>query len=93
MSDGGPTTHAARRPVVGSDRVSRLMINLTKRGFREAVTFRRVELNGLPGLLVLAGDRPVLAMAAAVEDGKVREVYTVVNPDKLAALRITGPLA
>ncbi len=93
VSDGGPTTHAARRPVVGSDRVSRLMINLTKRGFREAVTFRRVELNGLPGLLVLADDRPVLAMATAVEGGKVREVYTVVNPDKLAALRITGPLA
>jgi RNA polymerase sigma-70 factor, ECF subfamily len=92
VSDGGPTTHAARRPVVGSDRVSRLMINLTKRGFREAVTFRRAGLNGLPGLLVLAGDRPVLAMAADVEDGKVSAIFAVVSPDKLAALRLTGPL-
>ena len=33
LSDGGPHRHAARRPVVGADRVARLMVNIA-RGYR-----------------------------------------------------------
>ena len=30
ISDGGPDHHAARRPVIGADRVARLLVNLAK---------------------------------------------------------------
>jgi RNA polymerase sigma-70 factor (ECF subfamily) len=93
VSDGGADTRAARRPVVGPDRVGRLMVNLTRRGFEVPVTFHKAELNGMPGLVVRSVDGPVMAMAIDVEDGKVRAVYNVLNADKLEALRETGPLS
>ncbi len=34
-SDGGPHRHAARRPVIGADRVTRLLVNITQRGLDE----------------------------------------------------------
>jgi RNA polymerase sigma-70 factor (ECF subfamily) len=93
LSDGGAAARAARRPVVGADRVSRLLLNMARRGLGAAVTFRRAELNGAPGMVALAGDTPILAMAAVVEDGKVSTIYSVVNPDKLAALRLDDLIA
>ncbi|HET6774118.1 MAG TPA: RNA polymerase sigma factor SigJ [Acidimicrobiales bacterium] len=93
LSDGGAAARAARRPVVGADRVSRLLLNMARRGLGAAVTFRRAELNGAPGMVALAGDTPILAMAAMVEDGKVSTIYSVVNPDKLAALRLDDLIA
>ncbi|MGH9236356.1 MAG: RNA polymerase subunit sigma-24, partial [Acidimicrobiales bacterium] len=78
---------------VGADRVSRLLLNMARRGLGAAVTFRRAELNGAPGMVALAGDTPILAMAAVVEDGKVSTIYSVVNPDKLAALRLDDLIA
>jgi hypothetical protein len=36
VSDGGPNRRAARRPVVGAERVARLLINLTERAFGRA---------------------------------------------------------
>jgi RNA polymerase sigma-70 factor (ECF subfamily) len=93
LSDGGAAARAARRPVVGADRVSRLLLNLARRGLGVAATFRRAELNGAPGMVALAGDTPILAMAAVVEDGRVTTIYSVVNPDKLAALRLDDLIA
>jgi RNA polymerase sigma-70 factor, ECF subfamily len=93
VSDGGTAARAARRPVVGADRVSRLLLNLARRGLGVAVSFRRAELNGAPGMVVLDGDNPVLAMVAAVEDGRVTAIWSVLNPDKLAALRFDDLIA
>jgi RNA polymerase sigma-70 factor (ECF subfamily) len=93
VSDGGATARAARRPVVGADRVSRLLLNLARRGLGVEVSFRRAELNGAPGMVALDGDTPVLAMAAAVEEGRVTTIWSVLNPDKLAALRFDDLIA
>ncbi len=93
VSDGGPDHHAARRPVVGPERVARLLFNLARRGLAEGMRFERTELNGLPGALVLHGDTRYFASAVAVADGRVTAVYAVVNPDKLAGLDIVGPMA
>jgi RNA polymerase sigma-70 factor (ECF subfamily) len=92
VSDGGPSTHAARRPVVGPDRVARLLLNLVRRGLDAGVRFERTELNGAAGAVATAGDVPVFASALAVDGGRVTGVYTVVNPDKLAALRYADPV-
>jgi RNA polymerase sigma-70 factor (ECF subfamily) len=94
VSDGGAGTHAARRPVVGPDRVARLLLNLTRRGLGEGVRFERIQLNGAPGSIALRGDTPVMATAVSVDgSGRVVGIYSVVNPDKLASLRLDGVVA
>jgi len=66
---------------------------MARRGLGAAVSIRRAELNGTPGMVALDGDTPVLTMAAVVEDGKVTAIYSVVNPDKLAALGLDDRIA
>jgi RNA polymerase sigma-70 factor, ECF subfamily len=92
VSDGGAATRAARRPVVGPDRVARLVVNIAKRAVADGVRYERTRLNGLPGVVALVRDKPVLTMAVAVEDGRVSALYSVLNPEKLAALRLDGPI-
>jgi RNA polymerase sigma-70 factor (ECF subfamily) len=92
MSDGGPETHAARRPVLGPDRVARLMLNLARRGAALAVHVERGVLNGQEAMVVHWGDVPVLVMALTVLDGRVAEVHSVLNPTKLAAMSLTDPI-
>jgi RNA polymerase sigma-70 factor (ECF subfamily) len=93
VSDGGPTTHAARRPVVGADRVGRLMGTLARRGLEVDVRVVPTELNGEPGFVAMLGDVAVLATALSVEAGRVVAVHSVVNPDKLAALHLDTSIA
>ena len=79
---------------MGADRVSRLLLNMARRGLGAAVTVPR----GPSSTAHRAWWRwlattPILAMAAVVEDGKVSTIYSVVNPDKLAALRLDDLIA
>ena len=85
LSDGGPDHHAARRPVVGPHRVSRLMLNLASRLPANAVIDVRW-VNGSPGIVVRVGGAPVFVVAVEVGDGLVHGVKVVVNPDKLTAI-------
>jgi RNA polymerase sigma-70 factor, ECF subfamily len=94
VSDGGADHYAARRPVVGPDRVGRMLANLARRALADGVRVERTELNGLPGAVVVHEDGTrYVATLVSVTDGRVDAVYAVVNPDKLAALDIAGPIA
>jgi RNA polymerase sigma-70 factor, ECF subfamily len=92
LSDGGPDMHAARRPVVGSHRAARLMANLARRTAVFDIRYERAEVNGEAGAVVYLDDTPVWAASIEVVDGRVSAVHTVVNPDKLAALALDGPI-
>jgi RNA polymerase sigma-70 factor (ECF subfamily) len=87
LSDGGALRHAARRPVVGPDRVARLLVNLAKRVLTAEVEIRPVHVNGEPGLLFVAEGHPdnVLSFSFA-PDGRVRGLYSQLNPEKLRHL-------
>lgn len=85
LSDGGPDHRAARRPVVGPDRVARLMVNLAARTPSDAtLTFESI--NGAPGVVVRHGDRVAFVVAVDIVGGLVHGITAVVNPDKLAAI-------
>lgn len=86
LSDGGPDHHAARRPVVGPDRVARLVVNLAARHMRGGVSITPCEVNGQPGVVVEEHGRTLLAMACSVVDGRIERVWAVVNPEKTAAI-------
>jgi RNA polymerase sigma-70 factor (ECF subfamily) len=87
LSDGGPRRHAARRPVVGTSRVARLVVNLAKR-LMETNEARMVQVNGEPGLLFVADGEPDHVLSFTfTPDGKVRRFYSQLNPEKLRHLQ------
>jgi RNA polymerase sigma-70 factor (ECF subfamily) len=89
VSDGGAGAHAARRPVVGSRRAARYLVNLSQRWLSQ-VDVEPAAINGEPGLVLrlLHRDAPLLALAVQVSGGRAVAVHLVRNPDKLAALAL-----
>jgi len=85
-SDGGPHRHAARRPVVGADRVARFLVNLAKRLPLERVRAEVVWVNGSPGMVVLVDDVVSVVQVIEVSGDLVSHQYTIVNPDKLGSI-------
>jgi RNA polymerase sigma-70 factor (ECF subfamily) len=89
--DGGGKVVAFTRPVVGADRVSRLLAGVFAKFEEAGVRIERVEVNGQPGAKFLDRSDSVFAVwALDVADGKVQCVRSVVNPEKLRHL---GPVS
>lgn len=96
ISDGGADHRAARQPVIGADRVARLLVNLAGR-LSEAelaqLELRHLRVNHQAAVLVLVGERPLVMLAidvASAEPGRIDRIWAVVNPDKLAAVLHRG---
>ncbi|MEM8903109.1 MAG: RNA polymerase sigma factor SigJ [Actinomycetota bacterium] len=89
VSDGGPEQRAARRPIEGVERVVRFLVNISKRrpvGTEAVLT----AVNGGPGLVVhRPGESPVV-MAFEVDDGRIRTIRSMLNPDKVGHLARDG---
>ena len=88
VSDGGPNRRAARRPVTGAYRVSRLMINLTKRIGANPVSTLMV--NNRPSLVINHPDGRII-LQTDERDGRISAIRVLMNPEKLAG--IDGPTA
>jgi RNA polymerase sigma-70 factor (ECF subfamily) len=80
-SDGGGKAAAATRPVEGNDRVARLFAGVARN--RGRLLFIAVSVNGEPGLVMWAGGRLLSVMAIRAEGGRILELYSMMNPDKL----------
>ncbi|GAA2792539.1 RNA polymerase sigma-70 factor [Kitasatospora paracochleata] len=86
-SDGGGIVSAGVRPIVGADRVSRLIMGLMARFVTPEATFELAQVNGQLGLVVHAAPGVVAGVLAfTVADGRIAEAYVVVNPEKLTAV-------
>lgn len=81
-SDGGGRSGAARRPVLGADRVARFLVGVRRRMPAEQ-RIARLTVNGGPGFAVVTGATTRFVCAATVHSGLVRRVDIVVTPDKL----------
>jgi RNA polymerase sigma-70 factor (ECF subfamily) len=89
--DGGGTSPSWRNPIVGRERVSRLMAGLGRHSSELGGTIRRTEINGQPGVMFLdPAGRLIHVMSVDISDGVVQTVRSIINPDKLRHL---GPLA
>ena len=83
LDDGGPTRRAARRPIIGPERVARLMVNLAKR-IHEHASMEVVSVNGVLGILFRIADKPDMVMTFDyAPDGLVRRIFIQLTPDKL----------
>jgi len=84
-SDGGGKAFAARKPVVGAEKVA-LFLRRTL-GYGPDVEYRELWFNGAPGLVIFHHGVPVTAYQLEVVDGQVGRLFSVRNPEKLAAFR------
>ena len=91
VSDGGGVVAAARRPIEGADRVGALLSGLaTLPGDFKATL---VWLNGAPAARFdLDGELNTVA-SLVVEGGRIRRIYAIRNPHKLARLQREAELS
>lgn len=85
VSDGGAERHAARRPVVGADRVARLLTTIARR--MPAGSVEILTVNGAPAVLVCVAGVPAVCVALEAGPDGIRRIRQVVAPGKLARLR------
>ena len=87
VSDGGGVVRAALRPIDGADAVARWLAGVAARGLAEP-SMEIVELNGGPAAVVRSRGELQAAIVLGVAGGRVRAVYLVANPEKLARLDV-----
>jgi RNA polymerase sigma-70 factor, ECF subfamily len=95
-SDGGGKVPAATAPVMGSERVTKLLFGLKeKQGWRDIVRMELVTLNGMPGIVTFNASGVQEVLALEIADGRIAAMYVVRNPEKLqnVASRLTPPLS
>ncbi len=85
ISDGGGLVSAARRPVVGADRVARFLAGLGQ-ARDTVVELDLTACNSAPAVVVREDGRVTMVAVVEVADGLVTAVYLLRNPDKLARL-------
>ncbi|MET0188801.1 MAG: nuclear transport factor 2 family protein, partial [Pseudonocardia sediminis] len=86
-NDGGGRVQAALRPVVGADKVARLLLGLHSRYGDGMLDGRAVRVNGEPGWLVPgAGAVSTSVTVFALADDRIVGVYSTLNPEKLTRL-------
>jgi RNA polymerase sigma-70 factor (ECF subfamily) len=84
-SDGGGQVPAARRVILGRERIVRLVLGLESHLYRERAASRHLAaVNGQTGFLTWMGGRLFSANCIATDGERIFAVYSVLNPDKLA---------
>lgn len=85
--DGGGMRGTPRVPVVGVEKVARMMAAISERGL-DLLDAHLIDINGGPAAVFTSAGVPfaVLVLDLGPEDGKITNVWMVTNPDKLAAV-------
>lgn len=86
-SDGGGRAKAAGRPVLTADKVARFLIGIRRFAPPDLRT-EFVPVNGRPGALVFSGSRVENVMSVEFDGDRIRAIYIVRNPDKLARVTV-----
>jgi RNA polymerase sigma-70 factor (ECF subfamily) len=84
-SDGGGKVNAARKPVVGRDKVALFLTNIVRLA-PAGTSFRIEPINGEPGIVTLIDGAVRNVVTFDFADSAISAVYIVVNPDKLGTV-------
>lgn len=89
--DSGGKAAAPRTPLVGRDEVLAFLEKVVVAHARQSAS-RVAEINAMPGLEVFLNGQIVAAFSFDfADDGQVRTIFTLRNPDKLAGLLQAAP--
>ena len=99
VADGGGRARAPRRPLRGAEKVARFLAAISApekvAQFLQSVSaeplpdmnVRLAEVNGGPGIVATAGERPVATIVLDVADGVVQTIHLVASPEKMSGVR------
>ncbi|MFF5498668.1 RNA polymerase sigma-70 factor [Streptomyces aquilus] len=87
VGDSGGKSRAPLRVIETADHVGRFVVGAARKGV-EDMTWRFVEVNGGPAVLVLSGGKTDSVFQVDIADGRIQSVYIVRNPDKLQSLSV-----
>jgi RNA polymerase sigma-70 factor (TIGR02957 family) len=83
LGDGGGVVQAVSRPVVGIDRVARLLaVGLGR--ISATGTLQPAQVNGYPALVLLVDGVIDTVLAIRIDNGLITGLYAVRNPEKLS---------
>jgi RNA polymerase sigma-70 factor (ECF subfamily) len=86
-ADSGGKASAARRPVIGAEKVARAVIGLMRRAMQiPDVRVEAVVCNAAPAVLLYRADHLEGVFTVEIIDGQITNFYAMRNPDKLAAV-------
>jgi RNA polymerase sigma-70 factor (ECF subfamily) len=86
VSDGGGKVPAALNVIEGGHRAAAFVAGVVRKGWTAEMGVRFEIINGLPGLIMSGPGGLVQTTALEIEDGLVKAIYVVRNPDKLRHL-------
>lgn len=93
LADGGGRMPVPRAPLVGRARVAHFIAGAARRGLPD-MTVDVGAFNGLPSLLFSSGKQPdTLLVIETADDGLVRKLFIIRNPDKLSLVGRSPALA
>lgn len=84
-ADGGGKVSAARKPVVGAQRVAKAITGLMRKAGPQ-VGIEIVTCNSAPAVLLYLEKRLEMVVILEIADDKITNFYAMRNPDKLTAL-------
>jgi RNA polymerase sigma-70 factor (ECF subfamily) len=83
VGDGGGVVQAVPRPIVGADKVARVLAaGLGRIG--AAASLQPAQVNGYPALILRLNGELDTVMAVRIDDGLITGLYAVRNPEKLS---------
>ncbi|MER6593490.1 RNA polymerase sigma-70 factor [Micromonospora purpureochromogenes] len=83
VGDGGGVKQAVPRPVVGADKVARLLVAGLGR-LADTASLRPAQVNGYPALIFWQAGELDTVVAVRIDDGLITGLYAVRNPEKLS---------
>jgi RNA polymerase sigma-70 factor (ECF subfamily) len=82
-ADGGGKTVAALRPVIGIERVVKMLEFLMQKAWEDDFRVSLGKVNGSTGIVVKNSQGLLGVVGFNVKQDKIKEIYYIANPDKL----------
>jgi hypothetical protein len=89
---GGKVKGAARRPIVGAERLARYLIGGMSK-LEGTLVASATWVNGQPGIRVELDGQLAGVVSLTVADGRITQIYSIANPDKLGWLDAEAEVA
>jgi len=87
-TDGGGKATAVPNPIYGAEHVARFFTEARSKLMPRDIVRRFAEINGQLGLIVYHEGQVYSVFTMDVSEGRIRNIYIVRNPDKLALLPV-----